>query len=121
MSHLIDQPHLSVIAKFIESGSSWQNGRVESFNDTLRDELLNRKIFDTRAVDQTSPDAFTWAYNTFRHHASLSYESPDAIEKRFNLRYNQVEINLIGSWVVNWGLTTSARLTSDHHERYRAT
>ena len=32
---------------FIEPGSPWENGYVESFNGTLRDELLEREAFDT--------------------------------------------------------------------------
>ena len=32
---------------FIEPGSPWENGYIESFNGKLRDELLNREIFDT--------------------------------------------------------------------------
>ena len=32
---------------YIEPGSRWENGYVESFNGKLRDELLNVEIFDT--------------------------------------------------------------------------
>ena len=32
---------------YIEPGSPWENGYIESFNGKLRDELLNREIFDT--------------------------------------------------------------------------
>ncbi len=32
---------------FIEPGSPWVNGYIESFNGKLRDELLNREIFYT--------------------------------------------------------------------------
>jgi len=32
---------------FIELGSPWENGYTGSFNGTLRDELLERGIFDT--------------------------------------------------------------------------
>jgi putative transposase len=28
-------------------GSPWENGYLESFNDALRDDLLNREIFYT--------------------------------------------------------------------------
>jgi hypothetical protein len=31
----------------IEPGSPWENGYIESFNGKLRDELLNREVFDT--------------------------------------------------------------------------
>lgn len=30
---------------FIESGSPWEKGYMESFNCKMRDELLNREIF----------------------------------------------------------------------------
>ena len=32
---------------YIEPCSAWKNGYVESFNGKLRDELLDREIFDT--------------------------------------------------------------------------
>ena len=32
---------------YIEPGSPWENGYIESFNGKLRDELLNLEIFDT--------------------------------------------------------------------------
>ncbi len=32
---------------FIEPGSPWENGYVESFNGKLRDEFLEREAFDT--------------------------------------------------------------------------
>jgi hypothetical protein len=30
-----------------EPGSTWENGYIEPYNGTLRDELLNRGLFDT--------------------------------------------------------------------------
>ena len=38
---------LGVRTLYIEPGSPWENGYVESFNGKLRDELLNVEIFDT--------------------------------------------------------------------------
>ena len=38
---------LGVKILFIEPGSPWENGYIESFNGKLRDELLNREIFTT--------------------------------------------------------------------------
>ncbi len=38
---------LSVKTLFIEPGSPWENGYIESFNGKLRDELLDGEIFDT--------------------------------------------------------------------------
>jgi transposase InsO family protein len=31
---------------YIEPGSPWENGYIESFNGKLRDELLNGEIFE---------------------------------------------------------------------------
>ena len=36
---------LGVKTLFIERGSPWENGYIESFNGKLRDELLDREIF----------------------------------------------------------------------------
>jgi transposase InsO family protein len=38
---------LEVATLFIEPGSPWENGYIESFNGKLRDELLNREVFHT--------------------------------------------------------------------------
>jgi transposase InsO family protein len=38
---------IGVKTLFIELGSPWENGYIESFNGKLRDELLNREIFTT--------------------------------------------------------------------------
>ncbi len=38
---------LGVKTLFIEPGSLWENGYIESFNGKLIDELLNGEIFDT--------------------------------------------------------------------------
>jgi putative transposase len=36
---------IGVTTLFIEPGSPWENGYIESFNGKLRDELLNRELF----------------------------------------------------------------------------
>ena len=38
---------LGVKTLYIEPGSPWENGYIESFKGKLRDEVLNREIFDT--------------------------------------------------------------------------
>ncbi len=40
---------------FIEPGSPWENGYVESFNGKFRAELLNRELFDT-LLEAPGPD-----------------------------------------------------------------
>ena len=37
----------NIQANYCDPGSPWQNGRIESFNSRLRDELLTREVFDS--------------------------------------------------------------------------
>ncbi len=80
-----------VKAKFIEPGSPWQNGRVESFNDKLRDELLNREIFETGSQLQSRLESFKDEHNNFRPHSSLGYLTPQEWEKKFASEHNEKE------------------------------
>ena len=61
---------------FIEPGSPWENGDVESFNGKLRDELLNGEIFYTLQEAQVIIEGWRREYNTFRPHSSLGYRPP---------------------------------------------
>src|SRR3954463_11261598 len=61
---------------FIEPGSPWENGYIESFNGKLRDELLNREVFDTLLEAKVLIERWRRAYNTIRPHSSLGYQSP---------------------------------------------
>jgi len=62
---------LEVKPLFIELGSPWENGYVESFNGKLRDELLNGEIFDTLWEAQVLIERWRREYNGFRPHSSL--------------------------------------------------
>jgi transposase InsO family protein len=61
---------------FIEPGSPWENGYVESFNGKLRDELLNREIFYTITEAKVLIERWRREYNTVRPHSSLGYQPP---------------------------------------------
>jgi transposase InsO family protein len=61
---------------FIEKGSPWENGYVESFNGKLRDELLNGEIFYTLKEAQVLIEAWRQHYNTIRPHSALNYRPP---------------------------------------------
>ena len=61
---------------FIEPGSPWENGYVESFNGKLRDELLNGEIFYTLKEAQSLVQAWRRKYNQVRPHSSLGYRPP---------------------------------------------
>ena len=62
---------LGVQTLFIEPGSPWENGYIESFNGKLRYELLNGEIFDTVLEARIVIDRWRWEYNTIRPHSSL--------------------------------------------------
>lgn len=67
---------LKVKTLFIEPGSPWENGYIESFNGKLRDELLNGEIFYTLKEAEILIEKWRKEYNTLRPHSSLSYRSP---------------------------------------------
>jgi len=67
---------LSVQTLFIEPGSPWENGYVESFNGKLRDELLNGEIFYTLTEAQVLIERWRSHYNQCRPHSSLGYRPP---------------------------------------------
>ena len=56
---------------FIEPGSPWENGYIESLNDRLRHELLNREIFETLRETQVLIESQRREYNHDRPHSSL--------------------------------------------------
>jgi len=61
---------------FIEPGSPWENGYVESFNGKLRDELLNGEIFYTMKEAKVLIESWRVHYNTVRPHSALGYRPP---------------------------------------------
>ena len=61
---------------FIEPGSPWENGYIESFNGKLSDELLDRERFDTLLEAKVLIERWRRAYNTVRPHSSLRYRPP---------------------------------------------
>jgi transposase InsO family protein len=67
---------------YIEPGSPWENGYVESFNGKLRDELLNGEIFYSLKEAKVLIERWREHYNRIRPHSSLGYRppAPEAIE-----------------------------------------
>ena len=61
---------------YIEPGSPWENGYVESFNGKLRDELLDREIFYTLQEVEILTEQYRQTYNRIRPHSSLGYRPP---------------------------------------------
>ena len=67
---------LGVTTLFIEPGSPWENGYIESFNGKLRDELLDREIFDTLVEAQVLTETWRKENNHVRPHSALGYRPP---------------------------------------------
>ena len=67
---------LNVKTLFIEPGSPWENGYIESFNGRLRDELLNGEIFYTLKEAKVLIERWRKHYNMKRPHSSLGYRPP---------------------------------------------
>jgi len=67
---------LDVRPLFIEPGSPWENGYIESFNGKMRDELLAREIFYSLKEAQVMIEMWRQQYNTIRPHSALGYRPP---------------------------------------------
>jgi len=61
---------------YIEPGSPWQNGYIESFNARMREECLNREQLWTLTEARVVLEDWRWKYNHVRPHRSLGYITP---------------------------------------------
>jgi len=61
---------------FLEPGSPWENGYIESFNGKLLDGLLNGDIFCTVRESRDVIEGWRREYNEIRPHSSLGYRLP---------------------------------------------
>ncbi len=67
---------LTVRPLFIEPGSPWENGYIESFNGKMRDELLDREIFYSLKEAEILVEQWRIEYNTIRPYSALGYCPP---------------------------------------------
>lgn len=63
---------------YIAPGSPWENAYSESFNSRLRDEWLNREVFETLAEAKVITEDYRLDYNHRRPHSALGYRTPAA-------------------------------------------
>lgn len=61
---------------YIAPGSPWENAYSETFNSRLRDELLDRELFETLKEAQVVIEDHRLDYNHRRPHSSLGYRTP---------------------------------------------
>ncbi len=68
--------NLGVKTLYIEPGSPWENGYIESFNGKMRDEVLNMETFTTLIEAKVLIGQWREEYNVFRPHSALGYRPP---------------------------------------------
>jgi transposase InsO family protein len=61
---------------YIEPGSPWENAYSETFNSRLRDELLDREVFESLKEAKVIIEDHRLEYNHRRPHSSLGYRTP---------------------------------------------
>ena len=61
---------------FIEPGSPWENGYIESFNARFRYEFLDAELFYTVREAQVLAEMWRQHYNRVRPHSSLGGRPP---------------------------------------------
>ena len=66
----------NIKAIYIDPGSPWQNGFIESFHNRLRDECLNREVLLSVAEAQVLIEQWRQTYNNEHPHSRLGFQSP---------------------------------------------
>jgi putative transposase len=69
---------------FIDPGKPTQNGSVESFNERLRNELLNEHAFPTIFHARRAIEEWRLDYNAYRPHTSLNGLAPNEFIKQYS-------------------------------------
>jgi len=74
---------------FIDPGSPWQNGHIESFNSRLHDEFLNGHLFESPLEAQVLLEDWRHEYNHERLHSSLCYLTPVEFKELWTQQHQQ--------------------------------
>jgi putative transposase len=78
---------------FVDPGSPWQNGHVESFNSRLRDEFLNGQLFESLLEAKVLLEDWRHEYDHERPHSSLCYLTPVEFKELWT-QQNQQRLSL---------------------------
>ena len=70
---------------YIDPGKPQQNGLIESFNGSLRDECLNEEIFDSLTDARHKLALWRYDYNNVRPHSSLGNKTPAEARRTLEL------------------------------------
>jgi putative transposase len=69
-------PQVGTKAIPVAAGSPWENGFIESFHSRVRDEFLEREIFESVRDARAKAKWYRREYNTIRPHSALGYQTP---------------------------------------------
>ena len=72
---------------YIDPGSPWQNGYIESFHSRFRDECLNREWLLNLCEARVVIEDWRQHYNTERPHSRLGYLSPEGFIENRNVSH----------------------------------
>jgi putative transposase len=72
----LEKKHIRTL--YIEPGSPWENGYIESFNGRFRDEVLDREVFYSVKEAKVIVENWRLEYNNHRPHSGLGYMTPAA-------------------------------------------
>ncbi len=66
---------------YIDPGSPWQNGHIESFHNRLRDECLNQELFLSVTEARVVIEQWRHRYNAEHPHSRLGFLSPNTFAR----------------------------------------
>src|SRR5690606_27153742 len=81
-----EDPSRKIALRFIEAGKPSQNGYVERFNRTYREDVLDQHLFEEPSQAQEYSNQWIWMYNNDRPHSSLNNLTP----RQFLLKYGKL-------------------------------
>ncbi len=81
---------LKVKPLYIEPGSPWENGYIESFHGSFRDKLLSQEQFDSIYEAEVLIEHWRVGYNHIRPHSSLKYLSPAEYSKEVMKKQSEI-------------------------------
>lgn len=95
---------------YIDPGSPWQNGYVESFHDKFRRECLSREIFYTLSEARVLIERWRGKFNAVRPHRSLGMLTPNEYAEQQSGGYWSLQDS---SYASTYGLRSTAVLTRE--------
>ena len=97
-----------ITLEFTSPGKPAENGQIESFNGTMRNEILRGVEFESVRKEREELEKWREKYNNERPHSALNYELPSSLRRphggdtnQFNLEsinpiYNNInQVNLL--------------------------